>query len=161
MFYHYPKVFTDAQCQSIIDMDKTLESQQIMGSITDTSIRSSKGCGLYTLPSEFAGVLSPYIRENPYNLSVSPEPYSYTVYEVGDHYTWHTDIIEGMQRKISVSILLNDGFVGGEFEYLNENRTRVSVSMDRGDLIMFPSWYKHQVRGVSSGVRISLVGWYG
>jgi predicted 2-oxoglutarate/Fe(II)-dependent dioxygenase YbiX len=40
-------------------------------------------------------------------------------------------------------------------------RNMKTISMDVGDVIIFPSDIIHRVRRLKSGKRISLVGWYG
>lgn len=162
MFYHHKGVFSEDLCNTLISsVDKSLLHESRIEAGNNTRIRSSLSCGLHALPSGFEAILHGFIESNPYNLTLSPEPYQYAEYRVGDHYTWHTDLISRMKRHVSISVVLNDGYIGGEFEYISEDRSAVCVSMGVGDLVMFPSWYRHRIRPVSSGKRISLVGWYG
>ena len=82
--------------------------------------------------------------------------------EDGGHYGWHLDGAEpenGMQRKLSVSILLNDPseFEGGELQlkYVDSNNTLTK----RGSIVVFPSFMEHRVTPVTKGVRYSAVTW--
>ena len=166
MVHVYPNVFSLSDCEAIIDFCSPLvERSRIENESVDHRVRNSVSCGVQwrDVPLSFHSLLQEYVMNNPYGLSVAPEPYQYTEYTEGHFYDWHTDIIRKRHRQISVSVLLCDpnDFVGGEFSYINEHGSAVSVSMGRGDILMFPSWYKHRVGCVKSGKRISLVGWYG
>lgn len=103
----------------------------------------------------------------------------------GDFYTWHTDAgpepyDNGSLRKLSFSIQLShpDEYEGGAFEYidskfefdkLRNGQKFIEVdklvqplpfsAKEKGTLIVFPSFVHHQVKPVTRGTRISLVGW--
>jgi PKHD-type hydroxylase len=81
-------------------------------------------------------------------------------YEVGGHYGWHMDSkppINNEQRKLSISILLNDDFEGGGLE-LESNKDE-NVLKYQGDIVVFPSFLQHKVLPVTSGTRYSAVSW--
>ena len=65
-------------------------------------------------------------------------------------------------RKLSLSIPLNDGYEGGEFETVygtfNKAKPRL-IKQEIGVGIIFPSWVQHQVKPVFSGTRYSIVSW--
>jgi PKHD-type hydroxylase len=95
------------------------------------------------------------------------EPLQFTEYKIGQRYDWHVDHmigeLEETVRKISFSILLNDDFEGGEFQFevgspAKEERI-YTVDLKKGDLLFFPSYQWHRVLPVTKGVRHSLVGW--
>ena len=116
------------------------------------------------------------------------ELYQFTQYNSKDHYSWHQDgtgctlskryftfgkpnnLLEvavpgcvGTVRKISASVLLNDDFSGGEFDFatLKEGKIqKTEVKPKRGDAIFFPSHLQHRVRPVKTGTRYSLVCWF-
>lgn len=79
-------------------------------------------------------------------------------YEQGGKYNWHIDTRsnEKIVRKLSVSILLNDDFEGGEFEFKKEN---LNVTLKKGSILVFPSYLEHRIAPVISGVRYSAVAW--
>mgnify|MGYP001204101682 CR=1 FL=1 len=95
--------------------------------------------------------------------------YQYAHYNVGDYYSWHQDNIwkhnQIWDRKLSFSLLLNDDYDGGYFEFvepiygeeLTWNITRVPTKA--GTLIVFPSMMAHRVTPVTNGTRKSVVGW--
>lgn len=85
-------------------------------------------------------------------------------YGGGGHYGWHPDaeingVNNGIVRKISLSILLNDTseFEGGELELLTEGR---QVPLEKGDAVFFASFLLHRVKPVIKGTRKSLVQWF-
>tara|TARA_B100000424_G_scaffold247230_1_gene219468 strand:- start:1 stop:567 length:567 start_codon:yes stop_codon:yes gene_type:complete len=83
------------------------------------------------------------------------------------HYNFHRDDdghsrrnIDDSVRKISVTCLLTDPseFEGGNFQILTSD-TPYDVKLEKGDIIMFPSYLLHRVSPVTKGVRHSLVAW--
>jgi PKHD-type hydroxylase len=83
-------------------------------------------------------------------------------------YDWHLDTFitrelpnnEVDTRKLSVIIMMNDpnkDFAGGKFE-LNSG-AEAEVPMEKGKLIMFPSFLLHRVTPVTQGIRKTLVTW--
>ena len=91
----------------------------------------------------------------------------YSHYDVGDHYSWHMDIIRSLPpRKLSFSLMLNDDYKGGEFEIgrysfgYHELKTQTTTAENKtGTLIVFPSALPHRVKPVTKGIRKTLVGW--
>ena len=103
-----------------------------------------------------------------------------TRYRGGEFYNFHKDgdsdhlsvfknpkdeILRGYVRKLSMSIILNDDYEGGEFqfaEYKNEECiiTTVPEKSSLGTIIVFPSGVEHRVKPVTSGTRYSLVCWF-
>lgn len=98
-----------------------------------------------------------------------PSALQYTEYAFWDqqHYDWHMDFGSGafVGRKLSVSVLLTPGeqYEGGDFEFqdmtmCDDHRKGLR---QQGAAVIFPSFYRHRVTPVTSGKRISLVGWMG
>ena len=103
-----------------------------------------------------------------------------TRYSGGEFYNFHIDgdgdnlavfknpkdeFLRGYVRKLSMSIILNDDYEGGEFqfsEYLNGKCTITTVpdKNELGTIIVFPSGVEHRVKPVTSGTRYSLVCWF-
>jgi PKHD-type hydroxylase len=78
------------------------------------------------------------------------------------YYDWHMDSAppqNGIQRKLSISILLSDpsDFEGGELQFKNMEDHKVLTK--RGSIIVFPSFIEHRVTPVTKGVRYSAVTW--
>lgn len=84
----------------------------------------------------------------------------FAIYAKGQHYVEHMDTFfhekKQPQRKLSVSVLLNDGFEGGA---LVVDGCRVDFS-GTGMALLFPSIMNHRVEPVTEGCRLSLVAWY-
>lgn len=103
-----------------------------------------------------------------------------TRYKKGGFYGFHKDgrsdnlsaynrpdhsFLHGNVRKLSMSILLNDDYEGGDFEFttLNPEGKSVMKASDlykAGSIIVFPSFMMHGVKPITRGVRDSLVAWF-
>lgn len=83
-------------------------------------------------------------------------------YETGDFYGWHMDSgkAKNSQRKLSISVQLSspDEYEGGELQFLKGGHP-IDVPKTRGTAIIFPSYVFHRVQPVTSGRRMSIVGW--
>ena len=100
------------------------------------------------------------------------EDLQFTRYDKSQHYNWHVDQtsavyhdeeLSGKIRKISFSIILNDDYEGGDFQFevgapYEEDRI-ITLTPSKGCAIVFPSFKFHRVTPVTKGVRYSLVGW--
>jgi len=93
-----------------------------------------------------------------------------TRYTKGGFYSWHRDgigshrevhnepnnkFLHNNTRKLSMSIILNDDFEGGNFEF-----SREQLELSKGSVIVFPSFIDHRVSPVTKGKRYSLVAWF-
>ena len=101
-----------------------------------------------------------------------------TRYKKGGFYNFHRDgggchlvkynnptnaFMDGHVRKLSMTVLLNKSFEGGDFEftsYTKEECTITPVEMNQGDIVVFPSWMEHRVAPITKGIRYSLVTWF-
>jgi len=96
-----------------------------------------------------------------------------TRYKETGYYTWHADGIgshnevynnpdnkfrHGNTRKLSMSIILNDDFEGGDFEIFKVEPPLPKLK--EGSIIVFPSFLHHRVTPVTEGTRYSLVSWF-
>ena len=99
-------------------------------------------------------------------------------YRKGGFYEWHKDgssdslaaydnpespLLHGKVRKLSLSLILNDNFEGGDFEFCSYNGGEcviTPIELKRGDMIFFTSGMEHRVRPVTKGTRYSLVNWF-
>jgi PKHD-type hydroxylase len=78
------------------------------------------------------------------------------------HYDWHLDVVppkDGIQRKLSISILLSDPseFEGGELQFKGIEDRKILTK--QGSIVVFPSFIEHRVTPVTEGVRYSAVTW--
>lgn len=109
----------------------------------------------------------------------SSESPQLTKYEKDDFFGWHIDghsdslstydlpenkFLDKNVRKISMTILLNDDYEGGNFQFGFFDSGEVSISnpkfSTKGSIIFFPSFMHHQVAPVTKGIRYSLVAWF-
>jgi PKHD-type hydroxylase len=111
------------------------------------------------------------VNDRYYNFNLNGySTYQYGTYD-SDHaaqYNWHMDtffgpIVEKFSaehetRKLSLSLLLNDNFEGGEFQ-MNLGETPETIEFKKGRILLFPSFLTHRVARVTSGIRKSLVVW--
>ena len=80
-------------------------------------------------------------------------------------YDWHHDIdwneYEGTDRKLSVTVQLSnpDEYSGGDFTF-GEVVCPDQKLKDKGTVLVFPSYLRHQVEPVTKGIRKSLVAWF-
>jgi PKHD-type hydroxylase len=95
-------------------------------------------------------------------------PLQFTEYRgtANGHYDWHVDVFwestNMFDRKLSMVIMLSDPneYEGGDLQfdgvtyYPNPAELR-----KRGTVIVFPSFVRHRVTPVTSGIRKSLVAW--
>ena len=102
--------------------------------------------------------------EDGWNLDVRGygEAAQYTIYDASEEnsfYGWHQDIGPNYQhRKISVTVQLSDEseYEGGD---VNLDNVGTIPFKGKGDMIIFPSVFGHEVLPVTSGIRKSLVIW--
>jgi PKHD-type hydroxylase len=78
------------------------------------------------------------------------------------HYDWHIDATipkDGVQRKLSISILLSDpsDFEGGELQFKGIEDRKILTK--QGSIVVFPSFIEHKVTAVTEGNRYSAVTW--
>ena len=93
--------------------------------------------------------------------------FQYTTYDADGRYDWHTDMSFGQKygedaepRKLSLTLLLNDEFEGGQFQINNgKEESPIDVPMHKGRVVLFPSFMIHRVTPVTKGIRKSIVVW--
>lgn len=88
------------------------------------------------------------------------EPYELKKYYKGCFFGKHIDnyysISEDIDRKITMSVQLSNDtdYSGGDFSVIGEN-----FKLKRGSVIAFPSYFNHEVKMITEGVRWSLISW--
>lgn len=131
---------------------------------------------LYNVPygERLVMALDGYASEFGIKLFDDDVDFQLAIYDnVGDHFVMHEDhkldiaSFESRQRKVSASLQLSND---NEYEGCNlevrlpiddEGRfPNLIASRQKGDMIVFPSFAKHQVSKLESGVRNSMVLWY-
>ena len=67
-------------------------------------------------------------------------------------------------RKLSMTVLLNDNYEGGEFQFAFYKEEKCGINTPEfnkiGSIVVFPSDVEHRVTPVTKGIRYSLVVWF-
>ena len=83
-------------------------------------------------------------------------------YEVGGHYDFHVDHFAAQPRTMSMILLCNNDYEGGELGFANPDLTdELIVPVRPNRLIVWPSnfLFPHGVKPITKGIRYSVVGW--
>ena len=87
----------------------------------------------------------------------------YDYHQDGDGVTTYDDPenewLHNKTRKLSMSILLNEDYEGGDFKFYGAKET-VLKEKAKGTVLVFPSYMQHCVEEVTKGNRYSLVAWF-
>ena len=86
----------------------------------------------------------------------------------GDHLSTYdepeNEFMHGHVRKLSMTVLLNDNYEGGEFQFATYNQEKCEIVTPKfnktGSIVIFPSDVEHRVTPVTKGIRYSLVVWF-
>jgi PKHD-type hydroxylase len=166
-YWMYESVLDKDFCDYVINSIKWEEANIALTSKSDTPTPNNRITNIIWEPNNkpIGCVLQFYVSHANYaagwNYDVqSFEAIQMSQYKDKGHYDWHMDSfspINGIQRKLSCSILLNDPseFEGGDLELKDSD----PVNLKRGSIIVFPSFLQHRVTSVTSGTRYSAVSW--
>jgi predicted 2-oxoglutarate/Fe(II)-dependent dioxygenase YbiX len=99
-----------------------------------------------------------YRRRHPLMYCKTQTESQFLRYGPGGKFEEHVDTYAKAPRTISVSIILNDDYTGGEFMFFNKE---LIIKPTVGDVIMFPSnfMFPHGVMPVKFGTRFAVVNW--
>jgi hypothetical protein len=61
----------------------------------------------------------------------------------------------------SLILYLNDDYIGGELEYINDTNNRIKIIPEKNLAVIMDNQLKHRVLPITSGVRYSLVAFFG
>lgn len=92
---------------------------------------------------------------------IGPETLQIAFYKPGQHYTWHPDssflLNNPIMRKLTVIAMLSESneYTGGNLEIEEVGE----IKMEKGDVLVFPSWLRHRVTPVEEGLRKTAVTW--
>ena len=172
-------IFTPKQCQMIIEAGR-LEPKQdayvgnkqgTKGGVLDTKTRTSHISWIpFKKMHEMYKDIEKIMKTTNGNhfgfdgMQIT-EMAQYTEYPSGGFYEWHMDsdvnfTHEPPVRKISMTCLLSheSEFEGGELQLEKEKN---KIKLVQGQAVFFASFLLHRVAPVTSGVRKSLVMWFG
>jgi PKHD-type hydroxylase len=177
----YPSVFSDRQCDRIIEQAAGLASDAAHVGGGDGETEHDDGIrrsSIAWIPAEepfvwihdkLAEVVRRANRRYGFDLIGFTEDLQFTEYEgAGAFYTWHQDGLDGdlAARKLSMVVQLSDGaeYEGGELEFFAVHGDGADVSPEwrsRGTVVVFPAFEFHRVTPLLAGTRRSLVCWVG
>lgn len=170
MWAHAARLLTPEECNTIIQHEKDhMKMAEVEGTkwnlprfFTRNSHVSWILPGSPLEPLAMKGMqIATNIALDFYNVQLSNfEPAQFTHYGPLCHYGKHHDsTMTGPNRLISAVILLNNPkeFVGGKF-WIDVKKGNWP-ELQQGDMLVFPSYLKHQVKTVWKGHRYSLVMW--
>jgi len=187
-YIYWDGFFSELELNAIEDYCKNTESGELtnLGGLIHASeaknnMRKSEGKFIYSdLDNQWMfdklNMITTHVNNNFFNYELlGYDGIQYTEYnKKGDKYGWHIDMVLGdsdfkdsrsnsggfiIPRKLSFSLILSDSteFKGGDFEF--DIGSIQQAEQTRGRVIAFPSYIKHQVTPIKSGVRKSIVWW--
>ena len=134
--------------------DSILISSQ---SVLEKNVNTRKEIDLM-LHQKVANIIKRYVADFPLCSLSSDSGYDLLRYEVGGDFGNHVDSCTEVMRKVSISINLNDDYVGGKMSFFNRE---IQIKGGIGSAIVFPSnfMYPHEIMPVEKGTRYSIVTW--
>ena len=168
-YFCWNKELSHEICQKIINLgEKRWMPAKVSGKSYDPIRKSDIA---WTSEKWVYELISPYIFS-----ANEQAKWKYNICSVGDcqitrytkdsFYNWHIDGMgshgeirqDGTTRKLSMSVILNSDYEGGNFEMrgLKEKIPK----LEEGSIICFPSFLEHRVAPVTKGTRYSLVAWF-
>ena len=158
-------------CAALIDLHKDSKNLAVQGriqhdnsNVVDMQVRQTE---VFVINEDFRWVdeliVNCAIEANKqFNFNLTgllerPQLLKYSAPSQG--YDWHLDIGLGdsSTRKISISILLNDDYKGGDLAFFTDGESHINP--DKGTAVAFPSYLPHRVTPLTEGIRWSLVCW--
>jgi PKHD-type hydroxylase len=180
---YWPGYFKSEECDKIIELAKTLpERDAKIGHASDTAelnanVRRSKIRWIPRYDTRFFqlfGSMELLLNEanrNAFGFDLTMfHEIQFTEYNAKDQgtYNWHHDTTwvssKLVRRKLSLVIQLSDpkDYEGGRFEISKDDCDECpdpEKITGRGTVIIFPSFLRHRVTPVTTGIRYSLVSW--
>ena len=170
-YWHIDKYIPDYVCDEIIKNYSDFSTAGLQGGDIRSNVRNSGVCWIKEpfYKNLVFDIITRTNRDSGLNFQLEYlENLQLTRYVAPDgHYDFHTDDdghsrenIDDSMRKISMSCLLTDSseFEGGNFQ-IQTGESPYDVKLEKGDIILFPSYKLHRVSPVTKGTRHSLVAW--
>lgn len=165
----WPGALSAEQCDEIIDICEKYPLQEAKTFVDHNDTRRSKV--RWVEDQKVGEILWKYTEMANQVLDVNVEPYTniqYTEYHgsEGGKYDNHHDVNwengDGRDRKLSITVQLSDhaDYDGGYFQFTECQSPVISDSIQRGSVLVFPSYLVHSVSPVTRGLRRSLVAWF-
>ena len=105
-----------------------------------------------------SNIVKKYMSDFPSCFLTSDSGYDLLRYQVGGYYGQHADSFKEQMRTISISINLNNDYVGGNMAFFDRE---IQIRGETGSAIVFPSnfMYPHEIMPIQKGTRYSIVTW--
>ena len=158
-------------CDDLIELHKNSQNLAVQGKVgqdnsylVDMNVRQTE---VFVIHEKFTWVDELIVKcaveaNKQFNFNLTgllerPQLLKYTAPSQG--YDWHLDVGLGdaSTRKISISILLNDDYKGGDLAFFTDGESQIDP--DKGTAVAFPSYLPHRVTPLTEGTRWSLVCW--
>ena len=188
-WYVYERALNKKTCDKIIELGDENFNKAAVGhggtEIIDKQIRTSKTA--WSNDQWLYDLIWPYMEKANaqagwgYDIKFA-EPLQIAQYKKGEFYNLHKDgrsdnigayntpknkFTHGHIRKLSMSIILNNNYDGGQLQFATLNiggdgevKIHTPKNQNTGYIIIFPSFMVHRVKPVTRGVRYSLVAWF-
>lgn len=166
----YP-VFTNDQCKQMIDLyDKDLFQAKSAAPSGDRVMKNHRDCSLKIVKEN--KLMDDLLEEclNMYRQSFRFVPIlkridsQFLKYDINGRFNTHIDHYAGAPRTLSMSIMLNDEYMGGNFQFWDMSGKTIikEIQAVTGDVLLFPSnfLYPHSVAPITMGTRYAIVNWY-
>ena len=179
-FYYFKKAFTD----EMIDKTNSMlydgkypfsKGKTGYGDNVDTEETNNRNIAYITCQNDsqwiydtlFEMVMQANENLFHFDIDIVTDDLHYVIYPTeSGHLDWHMDIGQGYvnRRKIATTVQLSDpdDYEGGDFQcwYGGQNGF-INLPREKGDVLMFPSFFMHRVTPIRSGERRALVFWTG
>jgi len=171
----FPNVLTEYELKAILAHASRLQMGhgRVFNQANDTRIADGRvsQIGWLSGNNEIESILWKYVSEANKTFGVNVmkkaeiQYTEYHGYEKG-HYDTHSDVNwQGntlYDRKLSVTVQLSDrmDYVGGKFDMADGEDIPEEISKGLGTVVIFPSYLRHKVNPVTSGLRKTLVAWF-
>ena len=185
-YYYFTEAIDKKTCNKIMKTGGKDFGEAVVGhggeSIVDKEVRTSKTA--WSNDQWIYDLIWPYMEEAnaqagwKYDIKAA-ESVQITRYETGGFYNFHKDgesdnlgaynkpqnkFRHGNVRKLSMSIILNDDYEGGGFEFATLDKKVSNIYTPDfsklGSIMVFPSFMMHRVKPVTKGTRYSAVSWF-
>jgi len=141
--------------------------------VDPNKLGASRKCYFQKLKEEFENsifkrvgeILKTYEKKHPFfhtGLTCEDTGYQHLVYlgsEKGE-YKIHVDHFDLYPRVLSISLVLNDDYEGGDFVFF-EGEHKYTIKKKKGSAVVFPSnfCFPHAITPVSNGTRHAIITW--
>tara|TARA_Y100000590_G_scaffold214446_1_gene243122 strand:+ start:561 stop:1160 length:600 start_codon:yes stop_codon:yes gene_type:complete len=178
-YYYWHNEISHETCQRLICLGKENWKYATVGTNLEIDRSIRKSDVVWVHEQWVYDLIWPYMQDAnkfggwKYNISAAQE-LQLTRYAKGGFYKWHKDgtgshreiyvgdnkFLHGNTRKLSMTIVLNDEYEGGDFQIRGDYNITKVPKLGRGSIIIFPSFMDHRVTPITKGIRYSLIAWF-